>query len=84
MVKKLAFLSLIFVIVSGLNTVKSEDDIFTGMENTVGYIKDEKGNKYIVIETAEGAKLIRTEKNPEDVLKNSIGISKEDLNITGE
>jgi hypothetical protein len=62
----------------------SQDEIFTGMENTVGYIKDEKGNKYIVIETPEGAKLIKTEKDPENILKSSLGISKEDLNITGE
>ncbi|WP_457621354.1 hypothetical protein [Persephonella sp.] len=62
----------------------SQDDIFTGMENTVGYIKDERGNKYIVIETPEGAKLIKTEKDPEKVLQNSLGISKDDLNITGE
>ncbi|ACO03513.1 MAG TPA: hypothetical protein DEP48_06685 [Persephonella sp.] len=75
------------LIITGLlfaYTSYSQEDIFTGMENTVGYIKDERGNKYIVIETPEGAKLIRTEKDPEEVLESSLGISKDDLNITGE
>ncbi len=59
-----------------------ETDSFYEGENVVGFIKDNHGNKYIVIETPEGkAKLIRTEKNPEEILKDSGGITKEDFEI---
>ncbi len=59
-------------------------DIFTELRNTVGYIKLANGVNYLIVESKDGAKLIRTKKDPEKILKGSIGISKEDLKNLGE
>ncbi|WP_051654136.1 hypothetical protein [Persephonella sp. KM09-Lau-8] len=59
-----------------------ESEPFFEGENAVGYIKDTSGNKYIVIETPDGrAKLIKTRKNPEEILQDSYGISNKDFQI---
>lgn len=63
----------------------AEDEPFYEGENVVGYIKDNKGNRYIVVETPDGrAKLIKTKKSPEEVLKDSYGITKKDFEIREE
>ncbi|WP_457641520.1 hypothetical protein [Persephonella sp.] len=77
------FISLCLIFVFAGSSL-AQNEIFSEMENTVGYIEDEKGNKYLVIETPEGAKLIKTEKDPEKIIRDSLGISKDDLNIRGE
>jgi hypothetical protein len=59
-------------------------DVFTELKNTVGYIKVKNGNNYLIVETEDGAKLIKTKKDPEKIIKGDIGISKEDLKIIGE
>ncbi len=59
-------------------------DVFTELKNTVGYIKVQNGANYLIVETEDGAKLIKTRKDPEKILKGDIGISKEDLKIIGE
>ncbi|WP_456393187.1 hypothetical protein [Persephonella sp.] len=68
-----------------VSTVYGEEEAFYEGENVVGYIKDDQGNRYIVIETPEGkAKLIKTEKSPEEVLKDSYGITNKDFQIREE
>ena len=65
-----------------LSGVKAEDKgerSFIGMENTVGYITDNKGNKFIIIETEDGAKLVKVKENPKNMFNGGLGISKEDL-----
>ena len=65
-------------------SIASEEPFYEG-ENVVGYVKDTNGNKYIVVETPDGrAKLIKTKKNPEEVLKESYGITKKDFEIREE
>ena len=59
----------------------AEENMFSDLENTVGFIKTEKGEKYLVIETKSGAKLVKTEKDPEEVIQKKIGIDKDDLNF---
>jgi hypothetical protein len=54
------------------------------MENTVGYIEDNKGRKFIVVETPEGAKLISVKKDPEKIINKDIGITKKEMQIIGE
>ncbi len=74
----LTFILFIF----NLNGVKAEDKrekSFIGMENTVGYITDNKGNKFIIIETEDGAKLVKVKENPKKMFNGGLGISKEDL-----
>ena len=62
-----------------------EIEPFYDGENVVGYIKDDKGNKYIVIETPDGkGKLIKTDKSPEEVLQDSYGITNKDFDIREE
>ncbi len=56
-----------------------EDKMFPEMENTVGYIITESGEKYIVVESNNGAKLVKTTKNPEKVLRKNNFLSKEDF-----
>ncbi len=66
-------------------SVASEEEPFYEGENVVGYVKDTKGNKYIVVETPDGrAKLIKTKKNPEEVLQEGYGITKKDFEIRKE
>ncbi|MBK3332149.1 hypothetical protein GWK41_03585 [Persephonella atlantica] len=72
---------LLFLLFSASILAEETDSFYEG-ENVVGFIKDSNGNKYIVIETPEGkAKLIKTEKNPEEILRDSGGITKEDFEI---
>ncbi len=60
------------------------EEVFTELKNTVGYIKVVNGSNYLIVESEDGAKLIRTKKDPESILKGSLGISKEDLKNIGE
>ncbi len=73
------FLSLIL-----FTTIVKASDVFTELKNTVGYIKVKNGANYLIVETKDGAKLIKTRKDPEKIIKGDIGISKEDLKIIGE
>jgi len=57
----------------------SEDKMFPEMENTVGYIITENGEKYIVVESSNGAKLVKTNKDPKKVIKRNNYLSKEDF-----
>lgn len=41
---------------------------FTGLEATVGYIQKESGDKYLVVETPEGTKLVKLKSNPSEVI----------------
>jgi len=59
-------------------------DYLAPMENTVGYIEDNKGRKFLVVETQEGAKLISVKSNPEKVINKDIGITKEEMQIIGK
>ncbi|WP_297456555.1 hypothetical protein [Persephonella sp.] len=76
-------LSVSFVLIGSLWIANAqESEPFYEGENAVGYIKDTNGNKYIVIETPDGrAKLIKTKKNPEEILQGSYGISNKDFQI---
>ena len=66
-------------------SIASEEEPFYEGENVVGYVKDTNGNKYIVVETPDGrAKLIKTKKNPEEVLREGYGITKKDFEIREE
>jgi hypothetical protein len=56
-----------------------EDKMFPEMENTVGYIITENGEKYIVVESNNGAKLVKTNKDPKKVIKKGNFLSKEDF-----
>ncbi len=69
------------LIMLGLVGVSNSEEIFSELEHTVGFIKTSKGEKYIVVETKSGAKLVKTEKDPEEVIQKKIGISKDDLNF---
>ena len=74
-------LMLIFLITF---TSFAQDEYLSEMENTVGYIKDESGNSYLVIETKKGAKLVKVNEKPENLLRSKLGITKEDLKLNGE
>lgn len=37
---------------------------FTGLEMTVGYIQKENGEKFFIVETPEGTRLIKTKELP--------------------
>lgn len=41
---------------------------FTGLESTVGYIQKEDGEKYLIVETPEGTKLVKVKSNPSEVI----------------
>ncbi|GAB6072050.1 hypothetical protein JCM14244_04270 [Venenivibrio stagnispumantis] len=45
-----------------------EKSIFEPKENTVGYIQTEKGEKYIILESPDGTKLIKVKENPKQLL----------------
>jgi len=62
----------------------AKEDYLSDMEDTVGYIKDSKGNNYIVVETKNGAKLVKIKENPQNLLKGKFGITKEDLKSNGK
>jgi len=75
------------ILTVGLTTlaIASEEEPFYEGENVVGYVKDTNGNRYIVVETPDGrAKLIKTKKNPEEVLQEGFGITKKDFEIREE
>ncbi|HIE58969.1 MAG TPA: hypothetical protein EYH43_05385 [Persephonella sp.] len=59
-------------------------DYLIPMENTVGYIEDNKGRKFIVVESQEGARLIPVKKNPEKIINKDLGISKEEMKMSGD
>ncbi len=72
----------LLVLIGILDNVKAKDKgekSFIGMENTVGYITDNNGNKFIIIETEDGAKLVKVKENPKKMFNGALGISKEDL-----
>ncbi len=71
-------------VVLSLTFLSYASDVFTELKNTVGYIKVKNGANYLIVETEDGAKLIKTKKDPEKIIKGDIGISKEDLKIIGE
>ncbi len=71
----------IFVLMVQVHYSLAEEKMFPDLEHTVGFIKTDKGDKYIVIETESGAKLVRTEKDPQEVIQKKLGIDKEDLNL---
>ncbi len=76
-------LIVLLCLVISVTTVKASD-VFTELKNTVGYIKVKNGANYLIVETKDGAKLIKTRKDPEKIIKGDIGISREDLKIIGE
>ncbi len=76
-------LSLFLVMVINI-PVFAQDDTFSNLGKTVGYIEDSNGNKYLVVEEGEGAKLIKIKEKPEYLLRENFGISKKDLKINGE
>lgn len=41
---------------------------FTGLETTVGYIQKENGEKYLILETPEGTKLVKVKSNPSEII----------------
>ena len=79
MMKKIAF-SLLFILL----TASAQEEYLYDMGDTVGYIKDNKGNKYLVVETKTGAKLVKVKDNPENLLQEKLGITKDDLKLGGE
>ncbi len=42
---------------------------FVGLEATVGYIKKENGEKFMIVETPEGTKLIKVITNPKKLIE---------------
>ncbi|MGC9007159.1 MAG: hypothetical protein ACP5JX_06275 [Sulfurihydrogenibium sp.] len=42
---------------------------FTGLENTVGYIQKENGEKFLVVETPEGTKLVKVKTDPKKLIE---------------
>ena len=42
---------------------------FTGLEATVGYIQKENGEKYLVVETPDGTKLIKVQTDPKKLIE---------------
>ncbi len=70
---------LIILILGALFKTYSEEKMFPEMENTVGYIITESGEKYIVVESSNGAKLVKTEKDPKKVITKNNFLSKEDF-----
>ncbi|MCX7760062.1 MAG: hypothetical protein N2Z81_02645 [Hydrogenothermaceae bacterium] len=70
---------LIFVIIFGFNLsfaaelpplppLNADLGPFTGLETTVGYIQKENGEKFLVVETPEGTKLVKVKSNPSEIL----------------
>jgi hypothetical protein len=72
-----------FFIIVGLAMAQpiKEDNAFSNMENAVGYLVDNYGNKYIIIENADGAKLVKVKENPKNFFGNDLGITKDEINI---
>ncbi len=69
----------LLLLFSLLQAEEVEGTFFSEFENAVGYIKTEGGNMYIVIETENGSKLIKVNKDPEQILGGNRGITKEDF-----
>ncbi len=76
------FTAVLTILITGVSYAQNE--YFYDMGNNVGYIKDDKGNKYIVVEENSGAKLVKVKEDPETLMRDKFGISKEDLKIGGE
>ncbi|MCX7739263.1 MAG: hypothetical protein N2Z80_07675 [Hydrogenothermaceae bacterium] len=47
---------------------------FTGLETTVGYIQKENGEKFLILETPEGTKLMKVKKEPKKMLDSRDGL----------
>lgn len=45
---------------------------FTDLEATVGYIQKENGEKFLVVETPEGTKLVKVKENPKKLIEKQI------------
>ncbi len=45
---------------------------FIGLEATVGYIQKENGEKFMVVETPEGTKLVKVKTNPQEIINKKI------------
>jgi hypothetical protein len=45
---------------------------FTGLEATVGYIQKENGEKFMVIETPEGTKLVKVKTSPKELIEKNV------------
>jgi hypothetical protein len=71
----------IMIFSSAVAQVDKEAQTFSNMENAVGYLVDSSGNKYIIIESEDGAKLVKVRENPKTFFGNNFGISKEEINI---
>ncbi len=41
---------------------------FVGLEATVGYIQKENGEKFMVVETPEGTKLVKVKSIPQEII----------------
>ena len=79
--KKIIYTYILFITAFSIVFAQNEnkEQGFLGMENTVGYITDNRGNKFIIIETEDGAKLVKVKENPKKLFDGGLGISKEDL-----
>ena len=65
-------------------SIAEEKTPFDPLQNTVGFIKDSKGNKYLVVETKEGAKLINVSKKPEELINNKEKLLQKKLKVEGK
>jgi len=45
---------------------------FAGLEASVGYIQKENGEKFKVIETPEGTKLVRVKTSPKELIEKNV------------
>jgi hypothetical protein len=45
---------------------------FIGLEATVGYIQKENGEKFMVIETPEGTKLVKVKTSPKELIEKNV------------
>ena len=44
-------------------------DPFTPLDSTVGYIQKENGEKFLVVETPEGTKLVKVKTDPKKIIE---------------
>jgi len=71
----------LLLITSGYAQNNKEINTFSDMENAVGYLIDSRGNKYLIIESGDGAKLVKVRENPKNFFGNNLGISRDEMNI---
>jgi len=81
--KKYLTITISILIASTISFAQSgkEENTFSNMENAVGYLVDDLGNKYIIIESGDGAKLVKVRENPKNFFGNDFGITREDIKI---